>query len=1084
MIQTNKMAFAQIVRTSDKYCLRFKVHSNVKPIHRTLILTLDYSGSMNGEPLRVGRSAMADVLRKAVNDFDDIVLIMYNHYVMEFTVSKDNVEDIARHVENWTSGGATDFTNVFNVIMRILRERQEKYKNSVDLRVSFFTDGKHFAGNTASYQTSRAECDRLNELSLLGMYDALKMFKNALKNPDISSAGGNTTVVTRGYGTGNDLSLLNQICDAGITNGNYRYASTVSEITDILTSDSVLTRGKIVATVRILDNGKVCTEKLDLTVVAQLNDESMYTHEGEIFVKLSNPGNLDKIKMYIELDDKKHTVPMEEVRPPVSEFVDIAMRYCGYEMLEVVREVVKMNANREIVKTSVERLNTLDKYLDTVWGVIQKIKVRSLRKNMAESFKTMKEKIHEMNTDVANVSRSGYNNERMSKLLSSGHATAYITKSGFRNRLNKRVDKNVEVLATEDAKIESIAESFDESKYENLEDQLTCFITLSPWYELVSSGDMLCMSGFMARSETAIADPTKIKFSNVYPMVNNMSFGTFQDELMVKIDRNLKQEDQVHGGFTFKFQNKNGVLPAFGDKKINFVYPLYICKEHWEIAQYLIKRDFGWMATLDWAGFDFQQMKTIPFTIMINVINVLCYKGSTEAVIQKFFNIARVAKQVIVDYNMKTVNEDFQNWIKSPLYRTGDAVKDIYVFLIKLLFMSERPHLENEFWLSVVEEFSRRALLRKVRNDGGSAYDTNALASAHNYKQYVFLPQKATTDITSFRLSMVGYMNDNGVVVSEMEDDSNDNDGDDEVKEIPVFDSNVYEITDVMMNPVKENEKYIQEQIAFMLVIKKMYEYLEENKINMDELYEKLDANYGIITSDHVSTFSGLDLKAVKKEYYNVGEIFGVSNKHMYAMFLQNNLHLQHGKRRDAAENGMYVYPFNDESHVLVQNLVYSAIRSEKTRQMTMMQSNINAEYGTLFRDTDDIITAAGIIYDECKNTGDQSFVHLYTQLQNDDYEIPLFLEKVSLLVEGEYKGLRLYRDTGEYHGSENPYKWPASWKNMYRIMRTYRSLVERNGEEYDMSKNDWREIFRWKDGVNGRVEERAYGEFPRNKNK
>lgn len=75
-----------------------------------------------------------------------------------------------------------------------------------------------------------------------------------------------------------------------------------------------------------------------------------------------------------------------------------------------------------------------------------------------------------------------------------------------------------------------------------------------------------------------------------------------------------------------------------------------------------------------------------------------------------------------------------------------------------------------------------------------------------------------------------------------------------------------------------------------------------------------------------------------------------------------------------------------------------------------LLQRNVNAEYGILFKKTDDILTAAGIILEECHNVGDQSFIHLYTQLQNSD-ETPLFLEKVSLLVEGEYRGIRLYRD-------------------------------------------------------------------------
>ena len=194
-------------------------------------------------------------------------------------------------------------------------------------------------------------------------------------------------------------------------------------------------------------------------------------------------------------------------------------------------------------------------------------------------------------------------------------------------------------------------------------------------------------------------------------------------------------------------------------------------------------------------------------------------------------------------------------------------------------------------------------------------------------------------------------------------------------------------------------------------------------------------------------------------------------------MFLQNNNHPQHAKRRDAAESGTYVNPFTDDSHSLIQSLVDNAVRTERTRQMTLLQSNVNTDYGILFKKTDDILTAAGIILDECHNVGDQSFIHLYTQLQDSD-ETPLFLEKVSLLVEGEYRCIRLYRDLTQ------PVHWPASWKNMLRIMRTYRTIIERTGSEYSMTKDDWLNIFRWKQEPNGATVLRAAGEFPPNKNK
>ena len=1098
-METNEPMISNIMRIADKWCINLMVECNNNKNHRTLILTLDYSGSMNGPPFNAGKFAIAAVLRKSVHDFTDVILIMYNHKVTEYIVNKNNVEDIATKVENWRATGATDFGNVFKAISNIVRNRQELYNNAVDIRVSFFTDGKHYAGNSATYKTTQSECDNLNQISLLNMYSELQNLKITLNDLNIVKAGGNTTVVARGFGSGNDLSLLGQTTKMGITPGNYRYANNPMELSDILTSDDVLVGEKNIINLHILDgNNNTQNVQMDLLEINQENKENIFTHEGYVFVSLEN---LDNVKITLSKlnNNTENIIPSVEFIPLPEMYINIAMQYCSGEMLEVAQEIVNMNATSLIVKSSVDRLYNLDKYLNTVQLVIQKIKNRNLRGSLSSTFKDMKNNIHNMNSEVAVISRNGYDNDRMSKLLSNSHAASQITKNGFRNRLNKRVDKNVNTLITEDTSIDVITELFNEIKFSSLlgDNALTCFVTLDSWFELAKNGDALCMSGYMERSELAVVDPNHIRFINIYPMSNNMSFGTYQDELLVQVEKHVDNPERVHGGFGFNFQTKDGVLSAFGNRKINFVFPLYICSENWDIARHLIKRILGQIATTDYAGFTFQQMLTIPFNLMQNVFKVFCNNGVTESTIQKFFNIARVAHQLTLDYNMKTVTTDFENWNKSPLFRTGDVISNIHLFLIKLLFMNNRPYLNNAFWLSVVEEFSRRALLRKVRdNNGGStAYNVINLASAHNYKKYVPVEKNNTSDTSSFRLIMEEYMKENNLynvlVANEInvneinanEINANEiNANEINANETPVFNSKNYEINETMMKPVKDNEAKIQKSLEFMLVIKTIYEYIETNNIDMIELYNKLDANYGTITDDHINAFSGLNMTNVMMEYYSVSEIFGVSDKYMYEMFLQNNLHPQHSKRHESVNDNTYINAFTQESHILVQQLIDNAVRTEINIQSSLSNNSINAEYGTKFKYTIDILEAAGIIYSKCTNTGDTVFMYLHSQL-NDGIHTPLFLEKLNLLIEGEFMGLRLYRDSGEYHSiGDNPYKWPTSVKHIRGIMRSYQTIMESRNEEYAMTEENWARIFRWEENDHGIITMRSGNELPESK--
>jgi hypothetical protein len=732
--------------------------------------------------------------------------------------------------------------------------------------------------------------------------------------------------------------------------------------------------------------------------------------------------------------------------------------------------------------------------MDMVWHDIQKVRMRVMRSKLSIQFKTMKDKIHKMHTQVADLSRQGRSGDRLSRLLHSGHAGTQITKNGLRNRLNKRVDNNADKIEADDIKIVSIAESFDLAIWESKvpDDAPSCYITLNNWAELVDEGDCLCMSGFMSRSEVAIAAPHMIKFSKLYPMTNCLSFGTFQDTLMVQLDNKMKYEDQVTGGFKFQFnpnRKNDGVLTALQNQMINFVMPLYICKEHWAVAKLYIERNFGWMATLDWAGGDFLQLKTIPFVMLVKPISLFCNRGITEAALQKFYNVARVAWQLKLDKNMKTIDEDFINWQKDATFRTADVVSDIPVFLTKMLFLTDRPVLTESFWLSVIEEASRRAMLCKLRasarsdDDNDEVYNTTTLADTHGYKKYVVLPKFEHANDSSFHISMHNALSAAGI------SDNTDIVADSEKYDIPVFNSTLYNLTDDMMKPVIANETSIQHTLAYVSIIKTMYEYMNVNSVDMVDLYQKLDDNFGIITPAHMAAFAVLDLQSCKQDRYSMASFFpdmpAVNvNKQLYAMFLQNNSQPQHKKRRDAVENKTYINPFTDESHVLVQKLVDSAVQFETNRKITQMTSHINEHYAELFKTTDDILTAAGIIRNQCKSVGDTSFIHLYKTLQDAQYDTPLHMDKIRLLVEGEYRGIRLYHDNTPNHGIHNPFKWTASWKNMARIMRAHKCIVERSGRSCYMNKNNWIQIFRWKETSYGTITIRSPGEFPRNRNR
>lgn len=1073
-----------ITKVSDAVALEILINKSKRESnHLTLILTLDRSGSMSGNPIDYGRMATSNAIKEAVNHTDDIILIIYNHETEVINVNKNNVNLVAKKLESVNTYGSTNYIEVFKTITKILHERQKLYNNKIDFIVSFFTDGKHY--NSTCVDT------RSQEIDMQRMYESLSQFKLDMNDERIKLANGMTKVVARGYSDDNDLYVLNRISNVGIIPGDYKYASTYQDIAKILAIDELITSSDDINGYVYISNPTFNIKyQLEITKILSDNNESS-TYNAVLFIPMDEFKKYNDSTLTLQFDDEKIILPniiQDSESIPKNSWINILSKYCGYVLFKISNDVINMQNNMlsdNVLNNLQNRLMYFDSYIDTQWHANQKNKKKQDRKDMFEQLIIMKSQINKMYINLSELAIKGINNDRLSNILSAGHSAKNITKTGFKNLLNKRLDRNISHIQTEDELIDELSNKFNTKPYEikfNDNDDLQCYITLSKWYELVKNGDVLCLTGMMARSQIAIVDPSKIMFKNIYPMFNNMSFNTFQEELTYKLNEtkyyNINEED-LHGGFRFNFRNASGIVGAFSNQLVNFVYPMYICSDHWNIAKHYIKRTFGWMTTLDWAGYDFQQIKIIPFSIMSNVINSMVIDGVTEANIQKYFNLARVAKQLVVDYNMTSIDTDFSNWNESPLFRTGDVIKDILIFLIKLLFMKEHPKLDNDFWLSVYDEMFRRAVNKYVKHNKNSEFTLENIASHHNYKQYItesLTESDKLCDPAMFRNEMINILEQKGIEVQVYDNIDNKTDIKEtqpQSKDIKYFDVNNCIITSDMMNPINIINKQLQYGIKFMITIKKLYDFM--HNINMDNLYDKLDENYGIINKSHIDSFKNLNLVS---NDYDVVNIFNIPHKYLYAMLIQNIKHNTHLKRREAASDGTYMNPFSDKSfNTLLQDLVDKSIRDEKSHRASLYVNDINKVYASLFKNTTDIMTAAGIILKLCQNIGDPLFVCLYKQLQDGSTDTPLFLEKVSLLVEGEYKGIRLYKDIKD----GMPIRWATKWINMYRIITTYRKIVERSSIEYTMTNTDWLNIFRWRQTIDGKYVIRQPSEFPPN---
>ena len=87
----------------------------------------------------------------------------------------------------------------------------------------------------------------------------------------------------------------------------------------------------------------------------------------------------------------------------------------------------------------------------------------------------------------------------------------------------------------------------------------------------------MCIGLEISRSEATISDPSKLVIRSVLPSF--ISLDSFLESSIF----NLKCNQDTSGGFDYKNQGELAI--GAGRESISGVLPLFLFKEHWEIAK-------------------------------------------------------------------------------------------------------------------------------------------------------------------------------------------------------------------------------------------------------------------------------------------------------------------------------------------------------------------------------------------------------------------------------------------------------------------------------------------------------------------
>jgi len=192
-----------------------------------------------------------------------------------------------------------------------------------------------------------------------------------------------------------------------------------------------------------------------------------------------------------------------------------------------------------------------------------------------------------------------------------------------------------------------------------------CPLSCSDLFEAMESADCMCVGLDVSRSEACIADPSRLVVKDIIPTF--MTADSFLDSSVFA----LRRDGEAHGGFN---STGAGLAQGLGRESINAVMPLFLFKEHWEIARRKTPPIYGFICTLDIMGYQSSQYFTVPFIVLLKALEKA--EGGTQIFKSILSMVLETCKQLMLfneEFRKNTI-ESIIEFAKNPISRTADVV--------------------------------------------------------------------------------------------------------------------------------------------------------------------------------------------------------------------------------------------------------------------------------------------------------------------------------------------------------------------------------------------------------------------------
>jgi len=973
-VQASEYSLAE----GENVCLNFNIFpentqsddsNRTKLTNQYILFVLDTSGSMAGTAISTCKQVLQEMFQYLCTELGNtnFDLILFDTQPRFIELKDKTLDQRLQAVYQITAGGGTAFIPVFEQIKKLV---QPKNLQSV---------------KTTSQTTINTE--KLQDVSIVLLSDGqaeniqvLQPHIHALNEVFLAYTR-NCEFHTLGFTRGHDARVLNELTLAGTGQGSFQFIESSKDIKGAMDAISGLFASKKLNGT-LLINGLPEPLKVSFDENETPNGKKW---EGMVFLDMQYKlyeQVRDSIKLLLQkgstLEECQVTIKKEEISADDRvKTIKLNLLSIHENLRKITFKLTKQKYSQEEAEELNLKLNNYRKSTDDFIREIFKIKIAE-REPLFEMVEDLKKYLATFNELIRSNFITQLNNEQIAQLNSMAYRN--VTRKGLLKKLDKRAHKAVPIINEAFEKTKKLSEETDESalttKYADLIDKIgCCALTCYNFVEAMKDEDCLCITFDMNRPEIAIADVTRITIKKIYPTI--MSARAFMDSAKYALNKN----SGASGGFSTETQGS--IVKGIGSENITAVLPIYICKEHWDIASLLMKPILGWDITLDPVGYSYFQKKVVPFMLLTHAMKSRIDAPGSEFNNRVYELLLETCLQIIKDDMVPefegTMKEDVlaihEKYLTDGSVRTLDQVQSNYVHLAHIysfekLGLVTKPTKED---LIQTLKFMAEEELRRKQTDWDPSW-----ASKH-------VDQLLTIDVPKYLKKIEELEEQEEQKVSEgPQEISQEKEKEKPRIQIPTSEflkgDTFEELSEV------QKQAYNEYQELYKTIYQELFVWLKyffpEDELNLEE-YSTLEK-------------IGFDTPAK-----------------FLALYMQNKLHAKNADRKSAFTSQRYLSPFNqDTAEDFLQRLYRKVVETAKTRKDKTSKANVKQAKVPLkggetlmqvFARTSDLDEAVSILASPL-TLGD--FQMLQDTLRSEVSENCMVLEKLKIMKDGYYNGI------------------------------------------------------------------------------